>query len=153
MTQEASSGAAPRVPTVDARHPVSWSLPQMRLPGQSQGRAHDQEAFPPDDEQSYMQRIRSMRRHTPIADALPQADESQASSLGTNPFDTMSQAMEPRGAGGEPLDDLEASAADDDLFGESLMIEDGPNGDARTPTHGRSPFADDHMPPAIGEPL
>ena len=139
--------------------PVSWSLPQMRLPGPSP-RANARRAAADQDlsgsvlEQSYMQRMRAMRRSVPIQDAMP--EESQASSLGTNPFDTGSQAIndrEPEEVQVEQLEPLEESHFDD-MFGESEMVgddgrEDG--GDDPNCTPGREEGDDEEQVEEQGE--
>ena len=154
QTPPRQSAAREPLPSVAAQAPplpstpVSWSLPQMRLPGPSpranaQQAAADQDPFLPgaEVEQSYMQRIRSMRRSIPIQDAMP--EESQASSLGTNPFDTGSQAINDREL--EEEEQLEESKYDD-LFGESEMVGDNgqdPNEDDPNLTPGREDGDDD----------
>ena len=82
-----------------------------------------------------------MRRSIPIQDAMP--EESQASSLGTNPFDTGSQAINDREP--EEVEQLEEGKYDD-LFGESEMVGDNgqdPNEDDPNLTPGREDGDDD----------
>ena len=71
--------------------------------------------------ETYMDRVRANRRAMPIADAEPSAQADSQSSRGTNPFDTVSQALLDAPA----ITDRDADEPEDEMLEESLEVDPG----------------------------